>query len=73
MTSENENNEEPLLSLDIQLDENRIAEIIIKEGDDIEQVVEKFCADHDFDENIKDVIMDQLREKLNSNIEECIN
>jgi hypothetical protein len=65
-------NDDILFNLELQLDENRTAKIIVRENDDVEEVVNKFCEENKFDETVKQVIMDQIVQVLDNNIEERI-
>ncbi len=60
-----------LFNLELQLEEDKIANIIVRENDDIEEVVDKFILDNNYDESLKKVIMDQILHVLDNNIEDC--
>ncbi len=62
---------EILFNLEIQLEDDKTANIIIRDNDDIEEVVDKFCEENEYGENIKKVIMNQIVVALDQNIEEC--
>jgi hypothetical protein len=64
--------EEILFNLELQIDEDRTANLVIRENDDIEKVVNDFCEEHNYDENVKNVIMSQIMQSLDQNIEDCI-
>ena len=67
------NSEDILLNLEIQLDDLKTAQIVIRDNDDIEDVVDKFCFEHNYSHSIKQIIMNQLVASLDNNIEECNN
>jgi hypothetical protein len=67
-----EEEEEILFNLELQIDEDKTANLVIRENDDIEKVVNDFCEEHNYDENVKNVIMSQIMQSLDQNIEDCI-
>jgi hypothetical protein len=67
-----DNQEQILFNLEIQLEDEQTANIIIRENDDIDELVDKFCEEHQFEDNIKQAIMNQISETIDKNIEECI-
>lgn len=72
--SENINeNDDILFNLEILLEEDRTANIVVRENDDIEEVVENFIEKNNYDKNLKQVIMDQILNVLENNIEDCKN
>ena len=72
--SENINeNDDILFNLEILLEEDRSANIVVRENDDIEEVVENFIKKNNYDKNLKQVIMDQILNVLENNIEDCKN
>lgn len=72
--SENINeNDDILFNLEILLEEDRTANIVVRENDDIEEVVENFIKKNNYDKNLKQVIMDQILNVLENNIEDCKN
>jgi uncharacterized protein YciU (UPF0263 family) len=64
-------NDDILFNLELQLEEDRTANIVVRENDDIEEVVEKFIQENNYDESLKQVIMDQILNVLENNIEDC--
>ena len=57
----------PLLNLELQL-ADKLVSIVIFEGDDLEESVDKFCIEHKLNSKIKTIIMKQLIDKVNENI-----
>ncbi len=66
-----DNKEEVLFNLELQLDDDNTANIVIRENDNIDEVVDKFCEEHELDESVKQVIMDQVVDSLDQNIQAC--
>jgi hypothetical protein len=67
-----EEDEDILFNLELQIDEDKTANLIIRENDDVENVVTEFCDEHNYDDNVKNVIMNQIMQALDQNIENCI-
>jgi len=57
-----------LYTLDIELDEENTINIQIREDEDIEEVINKFCEEHGYDEEIKQIIMNHLLECIDNDI-----
>lgn len=62
-----------LFNLEFQIEDDKTDNITIRENDDIEEVVDKFCQDNDYGDNIKKIIMNQIVAALDQNIEDCKN
>ncbi len=60
-----------LYTLDLELDEENTINIEIRENDDIEEVINKFCEEHGYDEEIKQIIMNHLVECIDNDINKC--
>ncbi len=60
------------IKLEIQLQENETAILIIKGNEDPKISVEKFCQENDLDEEIKQCILDEVDKKIEENLKECI-
>ena len=60
-----------IVNLEFQIEDDRTDNIIIRENDDIEEVVEKFCSDHNYGDNIRRIIMNQIVAAVNQDIENC--
>jgi hypothetical protein len=60
-----------LYNLELQLDEEKTINIVIRENDDIEEVINKFCKDHNYNEEIQQIIMNHLVESIDNDIDKC--
>ena len=60
-----------MFNLELQLEEDKVEHLIIRENDDIDIVVTEFCESRNYDENIRSVIMNQIVSALDQNIEDC--
>lgn len=66
---ENNDKDDILLNLELQIEDDKTAFIQIKEDDDIEEVVNRFCETNHYNEDVKGIIMNQLIEALSNNID----
>jgi hypothetical protein len=62
-----------LLNLELQISEDRTDIIKIRENDDANEVVDRFCEKYGYGAKVKNMIMERLVEALNSNITESNN
>jgi hypothetical protein len=60
-----------MLNIEIQVSDEESDNIVIREDDDIDKVVNDFCLKHKLNSNIKKVIMEQLMDSLCKHISEC--
>jgi len=60
-----------MFNLELQLEEDKVEHLIIRENDDIDKIVLDFCNLRNYDENIRSVIMNQIVSALDQNIEDC--
>jgi hypothetical protein len=60
-----------LYNLELELDEENTINIVIRENDDIEEVIDKFCEVHGYDDEIKQIIMNNLMECIDNDIDKC--
>ena len=61
-----------LLNLELQISEDRTDVIKIRENDDANEVVDKFCEKYGYGSKVKNMIMERLVDALNTNITESI-
>lgn len=61
-----------LFNLELQTEDDKTANLIIRENDDIESVVDNFCISHNYDSDVKNVIMAQIMQAIDQNIEDRI-
>jgi hypothetical protein len=66
-----DNSNDVLLNLELQIEDDVTTCITIRENDDIDEIVDSFCEEHGYDEEVRKLIMDQLIEALNNNIQQC--
>jgi len=59
------------IKLEIQLQEDEIAILIIKGNEDPKVSVDKFCAENGLDDEIKECILDEVDKKIEENLKEC--
>lgn len=71
MEKEEEEDENIIFNLEIQIDDDNTATITIKENDDIEEVVDSFCTEYNLSHNIKQMIIQQVLDSIDTNITEC--
>jgi len=64
-------NDEPLISINIQITNDDIAKLKIYEGDDIEKNVKKFCREHNLPSTAENIINQQVMNELDNQINEC--
>lgn len=63
-----ENKSPILIDIKVQVSNHDIDNIIIRESDDIEQVIDEYCGKRNYSDTIKDFIMMQIIEKMDENI-----
>ncbi len=59
------------IKLEIQLQEDEVAILIIKGNEDPKVCVEKFCIEYDLDDDIKECILDEVDKKIEESLKEC--
>ena len=59
------------IKLEIQLDDENVAILVIKEEDDPKKTVDKFCKENDLDDEIKEHILNEVNNKIEENLREC--
>lgn len=67
--SNNQNN--PLLSIEIQLTETESATLIINDDDVIDDKIVSFCKEHNLPNEVKELITEQVMEQLENQISHC--
>jgi hypothetical protein len=72
LNSEHEDVNDTLLNLELQISEDKTDILKIRENDDTNEVVDKFCSKYGYGKKVKNMIMERLVEALNSNISESI-
>ncbi len=68
---EKKSQNEILYNLELQIDEDRTISIVLRENDDIEDVINKFCEEQDYNEDIKQTIMSHLVDCIDNDIDKC--
>lgn len=58
------------IKLEIQLQEDETAILIIKGNEDPKISVDKFCQENDLDDEIKQCILDEVDKKIEENLKE---
>jgi hypothetical protein len=66
----NEDNESPLLSIEVQLEKETV-NLIINEDDIIEEKIKNFCKKYNLPDSAKEILNRQVMEQLDNQIEEC--
>jgi len=61
------------IKLEIQLQENETAILIIKGNEDPKISVDKFCQENNLDDEIKDCILEEVDKKIQENLNEICN
>ena len=60
------------IKLEIQLNEEDAAILLIKGDEDPRKTVDKFCEENDLDDDIKEHILQEVQNKIEENLQECI-
>ena len=72
-TSKNKNEFTPILSIDIQIDENNSKKFKINFFDELDNKLKSFCEENKLPETAKKYIYDSIMEKINQNSDRCKN
>ena len=67
----NDNEESPLFSIDIQLDEENTKKFEVYSFDELDEKLNIFCEENNIPENAKKYIYDSIKEKLGQHEEGC--
>lgn len=62
--------EDPLLNIKIKINEKESAQLIIYSEEDINTKISEFCEDHNLSKEQQDIILEEIMNKLDSQIED---
>ena len=71
--SKKQNEVAPILSIDIQIDENNSKKFEINTFDELDNKLNSFCEENKLPETAKKYIYDSIMEKINQNSDKCKN